>query len=227
MERAERAERELPDLSGYGTPEVEAGAATDDDNDRWPGPDGDGSGDDGPGGASALDEVEPIPAPRRLRRYLLPGETPIIQQRQHIAVLLEPVLTSLGGLLVAMWLTDAVGDLYTLSGALVLLWLALVARAVWAVWQWSAHWFVVTDRRLIRTWGVITPSIGMLPMRKVTDMLYERPVPGRVLGFGTFVLESAGQDQALREIHFVVDPDETYRRICAELFGRSSDPDDG
>lgn len=224
MERAERAERELPDLAAYGTPKAEVAAAPEAEG-RWPGPEPADS-DDLPGDEADVRTVEDIPAPKRLRRYLLPGETPIIQQRQHIAVVAEPVLTSLGGLLLAMWLTRVFDDVPALSGALVLLWLALVARAVWAVWQWSAHWFVVTDRRLIRCWGVVTPSIGMLPMRKVTDMLYERPVPGRVLGFGTFVLESAGQDQALREIHFVVDPDETYRRICAQLFGRSSDSDD-
>ena len=224
MERAERAERELPDLAAYGTPKAAVSAATEADE-RWPGPEPGGS-DDLPEDTADVATAEAIPAPKRLRRYLLPGETPIIQQRQHVAVVAEPVLTSLGGLLVAMWLTNVFADLEVLSGALVLLWLALVVRAVWAVWQWSAHWFVVTDRRLIRCWGVVTPSIGMLPMRKVTDMLYERPVPGRVFGFGTFVLESAGQDQALREIHFVVDPDETYRRICAQLFGRSSDSDE-
>lgn len=225
MRRAERAERELPDLTAYGTPEAEVDATPEAEG-RWPGPEP-ADPDDLPQDEADLRTVEPIPAPKRLRRYLLPGETPIIQQRQHIAVIAEPVLTSLAGLLVAMWLTRVFEDAAALSGALVLLWLALVARAVWAVWQWSAHWFVVTDRRLIRCWGVMTPSIGMLPLRKVTDLLYERPVPGRALGFGTFVLESAGQDQALREIHFVVDPDETYRRICTQLFGGSSGSDEG
>ncbi len=215
MERADRTERELPDLAAYGTPQPEPG-----DDNLWPGPD---PGDPSPD-ADLL--VAPIPVPKQLRRYLLPGEIPIIQQRQHIAVVLEPVLTVLASLVVIMWLTDVVAGVPPLSGVLVVLWLVLVARAVWRIWEWSAHWFVVTDRRLMRAWGVVTPRVGMLPMRKVTDMLYEKPFSGRLLRYGTFILESAGQDQALREIHFVVDPDDTYTKICAQLFGRSSPASD-
>jgi hypothetical protein len=71
----------------------------------------------------------------------------------------------------------------------------------------------------------------MMPLMKVTDMSYERSVPGRILGYGRFVMESAGQDQALREVNWVPEPDEHYRAICAEIFGVADhsldDPDDG
>ena len=40
-----------------------------------------------------------------------------------------------------------------------------------------------------------------------------------MLGYGTFVMESAGQDQALHHVKWVPDPDHTYRAICAEIFG--------
>ncbi len=49
-------------------------------------------------------------------------------------------------------------------------------------------------------------------------MRYERPFLGRILGYGTFILESAGQDQALREIDHLPIPDELYRDVCALLF---------
>jgi hypothetical protein len=58
----------------------------------------------------------------------------------------------------------------------------------------------------------------MMPLLKVTDMSYVRSIPGQFLGYGKFVLESAGQDQALREVKWVPDPDQTYRDICAEIF---------
>jgi hypothetical protein len=58
----------------------------------------------------------------------------------------------------------------------------------------------------------------MMPLLKVTDMSYVRSIPGQFLGFGKFVLESAGQDQALREVKWVPNPDQTYRDICAEIF---------
>jgi hypothetical protein len=59
----------------------------------------------------------------------------------------------------------------------------------------------------------------MMPLMKVTDMSYERSVPGRLLGYGRFVMESAGQDQALHEVNWVPQPDDHYRAICAEIFG--------
>jgi hypothetical protein len=59
----------------------------------------------------------------------------------------------------------------------------------------------------------------MMPLVKVTDMSYNRSPLGRLLGYGTFVMESAGQDQALRRVEWVPQPDQTYRAICAEIFG--------
>jgi hypothetical protein len=55
-------------------------------------------------------------------------------------------------------------------------------------------------------------------------------VPGRIFGYGRFVLESAGQDQALRQVDWVPHPDVTYRILCTEIFGvpsreRVTDPD--
>jgi hypothetical protein len=47
-----------------------------------------------------------------------------------------------------------------------------------------------------------------------------------VLGYGQFVLESAGQDQALRTITFIPHPDETYRLLVATIFDRGQGPSD-
>jgi Bacterial PH domain len=60
----------------------------------------------------------------------------------------------------------------------------------------------------------------MMPLARVTDMRYQRSPLGRILGYGTFVLESAGQDQALSSINFLPDPDELYREVCELLFNR-------
>jgi hypothetical protein len=59
----------------------------------------------------------------------------------------------------------------------------------------------------------------MMPLIKVTDMSYSRPPAGRLLGYGEIVIESAGQDQALRRIRHLPDPDVLYLEICELLFG--------
>jgi hypothetical protein len=53
-------------------------------------------------------------------------------------------------------------------------------------------------------------------------MTYDRSLLGRLVGYGKFVLESAGQDQALSVIDHVPDADTHYRAICTQLFGPGS-----
>jgi membrane protein YdbS with pleckstrin-like domain len=155
-----------------------------------------------------------------IERYLLPTEEQVIAVRRHKAVLLEPLLTTLAGLLVLFWL-DNVLPLSMDKARTVLLaaWLVVAARLVWKTLEWREDWFVVTDRRLLLRSGLITRRIGMMPLMKVTDMSYSRPPVGRILGYGEIVLESAGQDQALRKITYLPDPDGLYQEICRLLFG--------
>ena len=39
-----------------------------------------------------------------------------------------------------------------------------------------------------------------------------------MLSYGTFVLESAGQDQALREVQHLPNPNELYLRVVEEMY---------
>jgi membrane protein YdbS with pleckstrin-like domain len=95
----------------------------------------------------------------------------------------------------------------------------LTARLVWRLLQWREEWFVVTDRRLLLRSGIITRRVAMMPLIKVTDMSYSRPPVGRLLGYGQIVIESAGNDQALRRIRHLPHPDALYLDICELLFG--------
>jgi hypothetical protein len=50
-------------------------------------------------------------------------------------------------------------------------------------------------------------------------MSYSRPPVGRLLGYGELVLESAGQDQALRTVSFLPDSAQLFAVLSQELFG--------
>ncbi|HET8601838.1 MAG TPA: PH domain-containing protein [Segeticoccus sp.] len=157
---------------------------------------------------------------RVLRRYLLDGEHVITAVHQHWGKVAEPVLTALAALVVVLWLDTVMpGNLGLIVSVLWWAWLAVVARMVWRLLEWRHDWFVATDKRLLLTYGLITQKVAMMPLKKVTDMTYNRSPLGRLLGYGTFVMESAGQDQALHHINFIPRPDHTYRSICAEIFG--------
>jgi hypothetical protein len=58
----------------------------------------------------------------------------------------------------------------------------------------------------------------MLPLSKVTDMSFQRTWTGRILGYGEFIVESAGQDQALRNVKFIPYPEQLYLEVCGLIF---------
>ena len=162
----------------------------------------------------------PSPSRGEIDRYLVDGERIVFAVHQHWGRVAEPVGSAVAGLIFAFWVDARIDPaLGTLSTIVWWAWFALVARAAWKVVNWRHDWFIATDKRLLLFHGFITRRVPMMPLTKVTDMAYERSVPGRIFGYGRFVLESAGQDQALHKVTFVPDPDHHYRVMCAEIFG--------
>jgi membrane protein YdbS with pleckstrin-like domain len=157
---------------------------------------------------------------RDLERYLLPSERRVVAVRRHWARLAEPALSALAGLVVLMWLDQVLPvPLPFVRDLLLAGWVGLLARLTWRTLEWREDWFVVTDRRLLVRTGLVTRKVAMMPLMKVTDMSYDRPPVGRLLGYGEIVIESAGQDQALRRIRHLPHPDALYLEICELLFG--------
>jgi len=161
-----------------------------------------------------------LPAGSRLiAKYLLPGERVVAALRRHWLALLVPLAAAGGGLFVAVLLDIALPR--SAAGPRDIVWLAWSAAVWYLGWEivnWWSDRFVVTDKRLMLVHGLFRRDVDMMPLGKVTDMRYERTVLGRLLGFGSFVMESAGQDQALSRVKFVTGPDELYQRICALVF---------
>jgi hypothetical protein len=152
-------------------------------------------------------------------KYLLPAERVVRAQRRHWVSLSTPLAFVGGGLLIALALDVAL----PLSAGLPrdLVWLAWSAAVWYLGWHLLVWWydrFVVTDKRVLLIHGLLRRDVDMMPLTKVTDMRYERSVPGRLLGYGVFVMESAGKDQALSRVAHVREPDWLYREICTLLF---------
>lgn len=162
---------------------------------------------------------EPHLPPSVRRRYVLDGEQLVVAIHQHPVVVAEPVLTAVAILVLVIVVdTHVSAGLGGVVNVLWWVWFAAVARAVWMVFEWRQQWVVATNKRLMLTYGFIVRKVAMMPLSKVTDMSYHRSIAGRIFGWGTFVMESAGQQQALSEIRFVPNPDHNYRALCAEIF---------
>ena len=153
-------------------------------------------------------------------KYLLPTEQPpVIATRRHWAVLIVPALKALPVLAVGGWLlvldpdnrvTSSVG-LVGLVGALGYLTLR--------VGEWWMRHFIVTNRRVLLTTGIVVRTVALLPLRRITDLTYTETRLGQLLGYGTFRFESAGQQQALSEITYLPRADVLYRDVSDLLFG--------
>ncbi len=165
--------------------------------------------------------------PAEVNKYLLPHEQQVITVRRHPALLMGPILLTLGGLIAAVVLSDTL--LRHQSSLLYLVWIGwgiLLVRLVWKTIDWSVEYFVVTSQRMILTSGFLTRKVAMMPLVKVTDMSFQRSFMGRLLGYGEFILESAGQDQALRTVDHIPYPEQLYLEVCNLIFPSKDDGDD-
>jgi uncharacterized membrane protein YdbT with pleckstrin-like domain len=158
-------------------------------------------------------------APREIEEYLLPTERRVIRVRQHWAFMWNHVLQT------ALFLLVLVVAQHYLPGSVLIdnvaFYLALVAVARFTVLTilWWIERIVITDKRVMLAQGFIVHKVGMMPLSKVTDLTFERSLGGRLLGYGTLIVESAGQIQALNRIDYMPRPEEVYEALSELVFG--------
>jgi hypothetical protein len=98
-------------------------------------------------------------------------------------------------------------------------WLALLAGLAlggWGFYCLQAEYmdrFVVTNMRVFRVKGVVEQQIATMPLARIVDISMQRPFWGTIFNYGNFVFETAAQDQGLREIAYVADPERRDRII--------------
>jgi uncharacterized membrane protein YdbT with pleckstrin-like domain len=165
--------------------------------------------------------------PTSVNKYLLPHERQVITVRQHPAVLIKPILYVLLGLAVAGFLSNF-SEVNSNAIVLWVIWVAWAGLVVWLavkVFEWSVNYFVVTSQRMLLATGIVTRKVNMMPLGKVTDMSFQRSTLGRILGYGEFILESAGQDAALRIVDHLPYPEQLYLEVCGLIFKGKDDDD--
>jgi membrane protein YdbS with pleckstrin-like domain len=154
-------------------------------------------------------------------------ERRVIRVRRHWAVLIKPLVQTIGVLIVAFVLSkllSLVGDLWLLQSLLWYIAVAALIRYAWKVLEWWVEIIIVTDKRFMVTSGIIETKNSMMPITKVTDMSFMRPFLGQLLGYGTLRIESAGQKQDLEYIRFLPRPEEVFQAISGLIFGDKKQP---
>jgi membrane protein YdbS with pleckstrin-like domain len=153
-------------------------------------------------------------------RYLFPTERFRGEWKRHWIHLATPIAVGIAATFVLGYLSGFLAgqDVGALTTIVVLLWFAVMGWVAWRVADWWYDRFILTNKRVMVVNGIITRRVAMMPLARVTDMKYEQSPAGRALNYGTFVLESAGQDQALREIKNLPNPNELYLRVVEEMY---------
>jgi len=153
-------------------------------------------------------------------RYLLPHESSVITVRKHPAELAGPLVLVVGGLVAAGELTRRSVRPKAVWGAYLSVLLYFLERTA----AWQGTYFAVTETRMIMVSGFLTRKVAMMPLARVTDMSFRRSALGRMLGYGEFIVESAGEEQTLRSIDFLPYPEQLYLEVCGLVFpGRAAE----
>ena len=83
----------------------------------------------------------------------------------------------------------------------------------------SADEFVVTNRRVMRKMGLVAREIEQVPVEKIQDVTIEQGVIGRMLGYGTVLVETASERMGMLTFPDIARP-EAFRNA---LWGRAPD----
>lgn len=154
----------------------------------------------------------------RIEKHLITdqGERVVDEVRKHWAATVSAVLELFGGIVVlllsffvpaqAWWVPALLGG-------------AVAAHAIWRIFEQHVDRFVITNMRVFRVHGILSQRIATMPLARILDISVHKPVVGRIFGYGHFIFESAAQEQGLREIRYVGDPDErglTIQRVIQQ-----------
>jgi membrane protein YdbS with pleckstrin-like domain len=160
--------------------------------------------------------------PEVLRRFVDPevdrhllddeGEFIIDEVAKHWITLVLPVTAMAASMVffIAMIVVPSVWALLMVIG------LVLDAWAAIRIHQMHMDRFVITNMRVFRVHGIINQHLATMPMTRILDISVEQPLMGRLCGYGHFIFESAAQDQGLRVIRYVGDPEKrdlTIQRV--------------
>jgi Bacterial PH domain len=142
----------------------------------------------------------------QIGRHLLreEGEVIVDEVGKHWVVYVVPALIGAGGVLcigIFLFASVQVAWIPLVAG------LALLGWGGWRALAANLDRFVITNMRVFRVKGVLARSLATMPLVRILDITVVKPMTGRVLGYGHSTFESAAQEQGLRDIRFVGDPD--------------------
>jgi uncharacterized membrane protein YdbT with pleckstrin-like domain len=148
-------------------------------------------------------------------RLLGPGERIVTRTRRHPVVLFGSALVTLVIVLAVIVLRVAAARAGPdavppeagpwLTGIAIAVVALIVARFAWRFAGWRAEEYLVTDRRVIQTRGVLSKRTADSWLEKVNDVVLEQSLAGRLLDYGDLEIVT-GSDIGVNRLRRLRDP---------------------
>jgi uncharacterized membrane protein YdbT with pleckstrin-like domain len=155
---------------------------------------------------------------------LLPSELPVVARTRHhwVVLLRRPHLASV----VAFVILLVAAAVWPWPMA----WVFTLAFGSWAFirWQtWNAESVIVTQRRVVRVRGVpeTTSTEASLRLDRISGVVLEQTVPGKLFDYGTIELEAPGSHPDVRKLVKIERPNQFYLHLRRAVFGEPHGPD--
>lgn len=154
-------------------------------------------------------------------------------ERKHWITLLMSILINLLLVILLLALYAVLGDFASqnpnvaLLGSLrVILLFALlfpVGRVGWDLVQWEAEQYIVTNRRVMQTAGIVNKKTSDSSLEKVNDVVLTQSVLGRVLGYGDLEIVT-GSDIGINLLKRLANPIK-FKTTMLDAKAAMHDPD--
>ena len=155
--------------------------------------------------------------------HLLAGESVLVVERQHVAVLVPAALVTIVCLVVPLVLIQLIPD-HVLGHDISTV--KAVADAVVAVvvagWfllrvlRWRCQTYTLTTHRIVLSRGVISRVTESIALDRIQDTMVRRPLADRLIRSGSVEIQSAGRD-GTEILHLVPRPERFYTQILQAI----------
>jgi uncharacterized membrane protein YdbT with pleckstrin-like domain len=161
-----------------------------------------------------------LPTPDEIvRSYLTTDERMILlDQPSNKAFVVEAAREIIILILVLLFtlflLSNGAGSAVAIIGFIIID-IIVIVLIVQRLQRWFTR-YVLTDFRVIRSWGVFNRQMAWIPWAKVTDISLTQTFLGRTFGYATVRIESANEASGFKEITDLREP-HRFHRVIAEM----------
>ena len=164
---------------------------------------------------------EGLPARSRIisPSLLLPAEAVVFELKPslwYVLIVSLPIAAAGAALILLAFLMEEVGNMWR-HGALVIGIWAVGLRIAVGFLQWLACTYVLTDRRILKQYGVVNVRVQCVGLEEIESTFVAQAAIQRVVGIGTVFFRCGSREREALAWEHVRRPKEIHGRIVAQI----------